>query len=788
MARTEPIDAERLATTARLAALTIANAFIFQAELAQVDSRVTPIRTMLEEDDLVGAFAEHWQFICRNINYIPIFSLARRVIVELPPRDEVKASLKSLGEHVLAIVSQRAALKHDLMGRIYHRLLQEAKYLGTFYTSIPTATFLLKIALNPSAWTIDWSDVGSITNLKIADIACGTGTLLMAAQQAITDNFIHSLVDSGRAVDGEDIKRLYVTLIEDVLHGYDVLSTAVHLTASTLALLAPEVAFRRMKLWYLPIGVDAAGGVNLGSIDFLSTEGAPKVAVSLVEDVAGGTDPTPEDRPARMAVTGEGDVLSTGSLPQLDLCVMNPPFTRSVGGNLLFGSLPAKERSVMQAKMRRLLADRSHRAMPVLASATAGLGSVFVAVANQYLKAGGRMALVLPAALASGVAWKKTRELFAQGYVVEYLVSSHDPDQWNFSENTSLSEVLVVARKRSPADNERDSAHTVCINLWRNMGNVADSLALADAVSRTQPADVDGDGTLHGVSPVMVGGTKWGEMVQVPWTSLLARQWYPGAFAQTDLVRAAHFLQEERVYLPARGVVSEIGMTRLRDLGDLGPDRRDVYDGFTVGPSATSYPAFWGHEADSVRSIGLRPNAYLTPRMTAQSGRHLRNVAVLWPRAGRFMLGERLWLKTQRVVAVRLSEPALSNVWWPLSVRDLSEEAEKALALWMNSTLGLLGLLSSRVPTRGPWVQFKKPILEDLLVLDVRRLTDTQLHDLASAYDSLANSEMLPLPTMGRDPVRALIDDRLGGTLGIPSLSVLRQALGREPIVSGVRL
>jgi hypothetical protein len=166
------------------------------------------------------------------------------------------------------------------------------------------------ILLGSPGVRVDWSSLESITNLRIADLACGTGTLLMAVQQAVTDNFVHSRVASGRAIDGEDIKRLHVALIENVLHGYDVLSTAVHLTASTLAVLAPEMAFRRMRLWYLPIGVDAGGGVNLGSIDFLSIEGSPKVAVNLLRDVTGDAGLRPEDRAARMAVTGEGDVLS----------------------------------------------------------------------------------------------------------------------------------------------------------------------------------------------------------------------------------------------------------------------------------------------------------------------------------------------------------------------------------------------------------------------------------------------------------------------------------------------
>jgi hypothetical protein len=119
-------------------------------------------------------------------------------------------------------------------------------------------------------------------------------------------------------------------------------------------------------------------------------------------------------------------------LPLLDLCVMNPPFTRSVGGNLLFGSVPDDERKAMQHKLADIL-----RKPHVLASSTAGLGSVFVAVADRYVKPGGRIALVLPKALLSGVAWGKTRELINRKYRLDYIIASQDPEHWNFREHRS---------------------------------------------------------------------------------------------------------------------------------------------------------------------------------------------------------------------------------------------------------------------------------------------------------------------------------------------------------------
>jgi hypothetical protein len=133
-------DNRRLATASRIAVLTVANALIAQAELSQVDARVQPLRKILDQPDLVGAFAAQWKFIVSEIDYVPIFHLAHEVLLLMPQRAEVNQALRTLSSAVLDIVTERAALRHDLMGRIYHRLLLEAKYLGTFYTSVPAAT------------------------------------------------------------------------------------------------------------------------------------------------------------------------------------------------------------------------------------------------------------------------------------------------------------------------------------------------------------------------------------------------------------------------------------------------------------------------------------------------------------------------------------------------------------------------------------------------------------------------------------------------------------------------
>jgi hypothetical protein len=90
----------------------------------------------------------------------------------------------------------------------------------------------------------------------------------------------------------------------------------------------------------------------------------------------------------------------------------------------------------MQKELRRILSAREGE--QVLANTNAGLGSVFTAIADRHVKVGGRLALVLPAAVTTGVSWGSTRALIQQRYDLELVVTSHEPDRWNFSENTDL--------------------------------------------------------------------------------------------------------------------------------------------------------------------------------------------------------------------------------------------------------------------------------------------------------------------------------------------------------------
>ncbi len=740
---------------------------IFQEMLAEHDARVLPLQKVLDDPNPARSLGDHWKFIMDEINYHPIFHVSRELLLDLTAAREIHAALKQLANTALKIVSNRAALRHDLMGRVYHRLLADAKYLGTYYTSIPAASLLLRIALRPDVWDLKWDSLDALRRFRIADLACGTGTLLMASADTITDNYVQASAEQGGNIE---MSALQAALAEDILYGYDVLPSALHLTASTLALKAPDVVFTRMNLFSLPLG---GPDRRLGSLELLGSEG-----VGLKLDLFGGQS-SPHQVHTRAA-----DQEAIAKPPAMDLCVMNPPFTRSVGGNLLFGSAPAEERREMREELKRRVKEAG-----ALASVTAGLGSVFVAIADRYIKPGGRLGLILPKAVLSGVAWGKTRQLLRNKYRVEYIISSHDPSRWNFSESTSLSEVLLVAVKSSNGDSNGGQASTIGVNLWRNPTTSFNALAVASELLRSSPPDIQNG---QGAAYLCLGEEKMGEAISIPWDQLKQHiGWLlPCAFAQSDLVRVATHLIQNRVWIPGCKGLTPIPLSPLNQFGKLGPDARDVHDAFSLTATRTAYPAFWGHDASEVTTLDQKPNRYLAPLPEAKEGRSLRKATDLWPLAGGLLLAERLRVNTQRLAAVRLPEPVLSSVWWSFSFFEQSKSADygKALSLWLNSTLGLLLLLAHREETEGAWMKFKKPVLAALPVLDVGLLSNRQRKGLSSVYDRIANTPLQPFHHIGDDPVRAEIDQAIGEVLELPDLSVLRLLLGQEPVVCLKRL
>ena len=746
----------------RIGCLVLFNALAFQNRLAAVNGDVQTVEEAWREG--IASLHSVWRFICENIDYVPVFELAADILDVL--RDgPAELHLPTMSPLMKAMVDTSQLEGHDLSGRLFHTLLTDAKFTGAYYTSVPAATLLARLVFHDWPPAVDWSDHEFPASLNIADLACGTGTLLMAV--ASEAERLH------RSSGGLDASALHKAMVEQALHGYDVQLSAVHFAATSLAMLNPHIQFDRMNLYVMPIGAEGEN-VSLGSLDFLGQDEVP-VQFALSED-AMGVSTREAERVTGSGRIGVGEGV-TARLPDLDLAIMNPPFTRSVIGNLLFGSLPDSERPILQAELSRRLRTRQ-------ASATAGLGAAFVAAVSPKLRAGeGRLALVLPLSVCTGPSWRQTRSLIERDYVLNMVIVSHDPKRWNFSDSTDLSEALLIATRRAPEQHSNNENRTTFANLWKNPEGVLDAHRLAQAITETTAANIGDTGT----ALLEIDGQHVGELLAIPESVLLGNKWYGVQFAHADLTRSAlHLLNDSEVSVPGESTGKPVPLCALEELGEIGPDIRDVRDGFEPTDTVTAYPMVANHNTQIRTRIATNPDRYLAPLVEPRPRRSLRPVELLWPKSGRLLIAARYRLNTVRVVSMRSEVDVLASMWWP--VRLNNQRAEKALAIWLNSSLGLITLMAERNTTEGAWAQTKKADLRRMPVLDTSRLTLEELQGLADLFDNLAEDEFESLPAMANCAARQRLDDGISEILGLPDLSGLRRLLASEPVVSNQRL
>lgn len=69
-------------------------------------------------------------------------------------------------------------------------------------------------------WNHDFATPRTLADFKVADLACGTGTLLMAAAQTLTDRYIQDRAAQDLSLTDKDFSILHRTLMQNILHGY----------------------------------------------------------------------------------------------------------------------------------------------------------------------------------------------------------------------------------------------------------------------------------------------------------------------------------------------------------------------------------------------------------------------------------------------------------------------------------------------------------------------------------------------------------------------------------------
>ncbi|MYB39612.1 MAG: SAM-dependent DNA methyltransferase [Gammaproteobacteria bacterium] len=446
---------------ARIACLLMANMALLQHRLRR--ERLVPgLESLLDIQQAAVsrqlALLENWKRI-RKVDYAPVVDPALSVLRQLRAEHGTEQSvLRPLLTAVLQCAGQMRGLQLDHAGPLYHQLLETARYDGSFYTSTAAAVLLAELAMPPH-WQDDWSDANRLTQLKVCDPACGTGTLLMAAARTIEARYLG---------EREDLEALHLGLVEDVLHGLDINRHAIHLAACMLTLSAPRIDYNRMNLFNMQHGVDANGDVRAGSLDILVNEASVLTIKQQRATSTGYTTETPD-------LTG-----------RCDLVIMNPPFTRN---DIRNRSLAPEHRRLVQrheVDLAKRVNDPAHGA----AIDQTSVRTFFTPIADLLIGNTGTLALVAPFTACVGAAGKAERDLLTDParFELELVVTSHDNRRIFFSENTDIHESLIVARRPNVAE----ARPTTFVSLAENPPTANGARLLAEAIQSALAGDLTG--------------------------------------------------------------------------------------------------------------------------------------------------------------------------------------------------------------------------------------------------------------------------------------------------------
>ncbi len=501
---------------------------------------------------VISAFQEAWRGILA-VDYRPVFETGRAALAALAGNPNTALAVGNIARVVSQISEEVAGLRHDLLGRIFHRVLDTARYDGSYYTSTAAAVLLASLAIRQQ--DADWSDPNAVAKLRICDPACGTGTLLMAAAERIRD-----LRNAASQRAPEDEEALDLALVEDVLWGYDSNLTATHMAASTVGMLSPATQFNRINIHRVRLGV-VDGVPYVGSLEFLTGQARLAEWPELAEKVEGdGTAPLP---------------------PSMDLVIMNPPFTRD---SLRYDQFNTTEELEVKEREKTIFgATTAH---------LAGNSGSFLVLADHVCKPDtGVIAAVLPSSGITDRAGYGVRRLFGSRYHVETIISSHDPDRIYFSENTTIGEVLIICR-RWQGDGPKPP--TSVFNLARNPETPLEALDTAARIEQARDSDSRAarDFTVQKVDPQRIA----------------RGDWFAVNFLSPFLVEGYRTLSEQQPF--------NVPTVLLKQLAAVGPAGQRIRDAYTNSemPTASGRRALWHHKTEITQSMAAETDVYIEPK------------------------------------------------------------------------------------------------------------------------------------------------------------------------------
>ena len=726
------------------------NALLTQQRLSEQGvSDIRPVPVASHKRPLPSQVADVWRSI-QEINWRSIFEPAIDVLEKagsIAPRPTSDA-LHSLVRAVELIEVARLGLHINVGAELFPKLAEDRKQSAAFYTRPSVAEFLAVLTIKEAyLFQEEWASEDLFRQRRVADLACGTGTLLRAAYRRIAG--LHDLA-GGTA---ESLRVLHATAMERGVIGTDISPIAAHLTVSSLTALGQGDPYSETQIGWVDVG-----GTNAltGSLEYFVTP-----SIANLFDVGSGTSEGDEESEAISVEVPDGE---------MDWIIMNPPYSRTRGKQAVFdvAGISGEEREACQKRWGVLVKQE-----PV--DRRAGLAASFLALARKKCKVDGRIGFVLPLTAASANSWQPTRQMIEERFteiVAVAVAGGLALGRRAMSDDTNMEEMQLVCTKKpthnpdGSADNSKtETMYFVTLNA--PLDRVGESSEIAKAIDSVIARIGEGRGSF----PVVIGDDEVGK-VHVFITNCDGSPWHPLGVVHPEIAVAANellngslrfddFVQDMGVRMTTIGDLFEVGPTHDligHNASKKGVDARGAFAFYYVSSDTDSIGrdrSLWGADSRKQNRLVVLPTHKGISPIGVGSPEQRRKMR---SKRGTLFYARGMRWTSQAVLCGTTTRPVMGGRAWTALIND-DIKIRRAFALWANSTLGMLIHWTQGQRTQTGRSPTQVDAIKMIPCPDLTRLPESKLNLASDFFNALSTACMLPACQSYRDQSRQAIDD-----------------------------
>lgn len=692
-----PNPNEALKMTNRAAAYLLVNQVVFYRILSS-KLVLDPIRSS-EIDSPSDLYELYFKEVMKNIDYEAVFGID--LSSQVPKR-----SLQYIKDLIDFVDGMRPeAFSSDFLGSMFHNVipLVVRKPLATYYTN-PVAAALL------AALTIEKS------NDSVADFACGSGTLLIAAYDR-----------KAKLLNKKITQKDHEKFIGKQLTGIDVMAFAAHLAAVQLALKQPT---------YL------SNFVRIGVEDSL-----PLYPNFIIEPLNKTVSEEQSEISHSQTIGAKGAISKRGAgtkfeLSKVNVILMNPPFTR-------------KQRISKQyrANLREWLSSYTDFIFD-----SYSLWAYFILLTDKFILNKGKIGFVLPISILKQNTYSDLRRFLCKNFQLNYIIVGGHKSA--FSENTAFRECLLVLEKRKMSD-RKNKAHFVFLKEELTLTNIDILVKAIKADRNSEYADVN-----------CISQTELNEIND--WWSFIPEPKFSNEFTFKEnktstfltvlgstgaLKQGLRFHRSSSYMSPENSIISH-SRDNVSIQYKIIDDKRNSIQfingiGTTFQISKDSLSPALRTLSHQKKLLMKSPPDWLVINRFKNDDKfwQTQNVAnilskrrnQLNSRVGNIIMGGygnyNLAAPGSCLIALLTDKPT-APTWtcWRMNIEN--KDDAKIITLYLNSTFALANLIDKSTEVEGSTRKWRKSTLFSMPIIDPKKLSEVERNILLKLFDSIANQEL----------------------------------------------